>query len=86
MAHGVDFSAGVPAAYSVLGALLDCLHICAGGKSRRPGGANRFLTDAATMAPGLSQAGIAHREEYPDVGPIQGRILELGGVDEVVPT
>jgi hypothetical protein len=37
-----------------------------------------FLTDAAATALGLSQVGIAHREEYPDAGLIQGRILELG--------
>ena len=36
-----------------------------------------FLTDAAATALGLSQVGLAHREEYPDAGPIQGRIVEL---------
>jgi class 3 adenylate cyclase len=37
-----------------------------------------FLTDAAGSALGLAQAGLAHREEYPDVGPIDGQIVELG--------
>lgn len=46
-----------------------------------------FLTDAAATALGLSKVGLAHREEYPDVGRIQGRILELGEpAHEVVPT
>jgi class 3 adenylate cyclase len=38
-----------------------------------------FLTEAAAIALGLSQAGIGHHEEYPDVGRVQGRIVELGG-------
>jgi hypothetical protein len=37
-----------------------------------------FLTDAAATALGLSQVGLAHREEYPDAGVIQGRIVRLG--------
>lgn len=37
-----------------------------------------FVTDAAASALGLSQVGLAHREEYPDAGQIQGRIVELG--------
>ena len=37
-----------------------------------------FLTDAAAIGLGLSQVGFEHREEYPDVGPIQGRIVDLG--------
>ena len=46
-----------------------------------------FLTDAAASALGLSQVGLAHREEYPDAGRIEGRIVELGkGVHEGVPT
>jgi class 3 adenylate cyclase len=46
-----------------------------------------FLTDAAAIALGLSQVGLAHREEYPDAGLIQGRIVELGGpAHEGVPT
>lgn len=45
-----------------------------------------FLTDAAATALGVSEVGLAHREEYPDVGRIQGRILEIGEpVNEVVP-
>ena len=37
-----------------------------------------FVTDAAATALGLSEVGLAHREEYADAGPIQGRIVELG--------
>ena len=36
-----------------------------------------FLTDAAAAALGVSELGIAHREEYPDAGVIEGRIVEL---------
>jgi len=36
-----------------------------------------FLTDAAATALGLSTVGLAHREEYPDTGRIQGRIVGL---------
>ena len=178
-AHGVDFSAGIPAAYSVLGALLDAViegvepdfalvklegdavfavapaasldgqgdwvleklaamyraftdgrtrvlpasdHLCTacpevadldlkvvlhrgyavrqtvGSCSDLPGPAvtvahrllkntirerigfrpHLFLTDAAATTLGLSQVGLAHQEEYPDAGRIQGRIVELG--------
>ncbi len=38
-----------------------------------------FLTDPAATALGLSEVGLAHREDYPDAGRIQGRIIELGG-------
>lgn len=37
-----------------------------------------FLTDPAATALGLSRVGLAHGEEYPDAGRIQGRIVELG--------
>ncbi len=37
-----------------------------------------FLSDAAAAALGLSRVGLAHREEYPDAGSIEGRIVELG--------
>lgn len=37
-----------------------------------------FLSDAAAAALGLSRVGLAHREEYPDAGRIEGRIVELG--------
>ena len=40
-----------------------------------------FMTDAAATALGLSQAGISHEEEDPDVGQIHGRVVELGGAD-----
>jgi hypothetical protein len=36
-----------------------------------------FLTDPAAAALGLSEAGIAHDEVYPDAGRIEGRVLEL---------
>jgi hypothetical protein len=37
-----------------------------------------FLTDVAAAALGLSEVGVQHREDYPDVGPVAGRIVELG--------
>ena len=37
-----------------------------------------FLTEAAAVALGLGQVGLEHREEYPDVGPVPGRIVDLG--------
>jgi class 3 adenylate cyclase len=37
-----------------------------------------FLTDAAVTGLGLSQVGLAHREEYPNAGQVLGRIVELG--------
>jgi len=37
-----------------------------------------FLTDSATAGLGLSHMGLDHREEYADVGPVQGRVVELG--------
>lgn len=36
-----------------------------------------YLTDAAATGLGLSEVGLAHGEEYPDAGRIQGRIVEL---------
>lgn len=36
-----------------------------------------FMTDAAAAGLGLAEVGIEHREEYPDVGAIGGRIVEL---------
>jgi class 3 adenylate cyclase len=38
-----------------------------------------FLTDAAATALGSPRIGLAHREEYPDTGRIEGRVVELGG-------
>jgi hypothetical protein len=43
-----------------------------------------FLTDAAATALGLSRVGLAHHEEYPDTGPIHGRIVELRTVDTLI--
>jgi class 3 adenylate cyclase len=37
-----------------------------------------FLTDPAAVALGLPQVGLEHREAYPDVGSIDGRIVDLG--------
>lgn len=37
-----------------------------------------LLTEAAADGLGVSQVGIGHREAYPDVGAIEGRIVELG--------
>jgi class 3 adenylate cyclase len=36
-----------------------------------------FLTDAAAIALGLAEAGLEHTEQYPDVGRVSGRILDL---------
>lgn len=36
-----------------------------------------FVTDAAATGLGLVQVGLEHREEYPDVGAIGGRIVDL---------
>ena len=38
-----------------------------------------LMTDAAAGPLGLSDVGLAHREEYADAGRIDGRIVELGG-------
>jgi len=38
-----------------------------------------FLTEAAATALGLSEVGMAHSEDYPDTGQLQGRIVELAG-------
>ncbi|HJU81041.1 MAG TPA: DUF2652 domain-containing protein [Acidimicrobiia bacterium] len=37
-----------------------------------------FLSDAAAVGLDLAGVGAAHHEEYQDVGPIDGRVLELG--------
>jgi len=37
-----------------------------------------FVTDAAAAGLGLVQIGLEHREEYTDIGAIQGRIVDLG--------
>lgn len=37
-----------------------------------------FLTDAAAMGLLLADAGVQHREDYSDVGPISGRVVQLG--------
>ena len=37
-----------------------------------------FMTDAAANGLDLPEVGLAHREEYDDAGPIQGRVVELG--------
>jgi class 3 adenylate cyclase len=46
-----------------------------------------FLTDAAATALGLTRVGLAHAEDYPDAGRIQGRIVGLGErLQEAAPT
>jgi class 3 adenylate cyclase len=37
-----------------------------------------FLTDAAANGLLPSESGVEHREDYPDVGSISGRVVELG--------
>ena len=37
-----------------------------------------FLTDAAAAKLLLADSGVAHGEDYPDVGPISGRVVALG--------
>lgn len=37
-----------------------------------------FVTDAATDALRLAQSGVEHREDYPDIGSVGGRVVELG--------
>ncbi|MGH2464156.1 MAG: DUF2652 domain-containing protein [Candidatus Limnocylindrales bacterium] len=37
-----------------------------------------FVTDAAASGLDLSNVGLVHHEEYPDAGPVAGRIVELG--------
>lgn len=37
-----------------------------------------FVTDAAAAGLGLTEVGLAHAEDYPDAGRIEGRIIELG--------
>ena len=39
-----------------------------------------FLTDAAARGLGLSGIGAGHREDYPDVGRIEGRIIDLEAI------
>ena len=38
-----------------------------------------FLTDATVAGLGLDGVGIAHHEDYADAGPVDGRVVELGG-------
>jgi len=37
-----------------------------------------FLTDAAAARLVLANSGVEHREDYPDIGPISGRVVQLG--------
>jgi hypothetical protein len=39
-----------------------------------------FVTDAAASGLGLSGIGLAHAEDYPDAGRIEGRIVELEAI------
>ena len=36
-----------------------------------------FLTDAAAEALGLPEVGTEHHEDYPDIGPVGGRVVDL---------
>ena len=36
-----------------------------------------FLTDAAAVALELPEVGTEHHEEYPDIGPVDGRVIDL---------
>src|SRR4051812_13169722 len=38
-----------------------------------------FITDAAARGLALQGIGVAHSEEYPDAGQVEGRIVELSG-------
>jgi class 3 adenylate cyclase len=40
----------------------------------------QFVTDAAARGLGLAPIGLGHAEEYPDVGRIEGRIIELDAI------
>ncbi len=37
-----------------------------------------FVTDAAAAGLGLTGIGVAHLEDYPDVGQVRGRVIEVG--------
>ena len=37
-----------------------------------------FVSDAAGDGLGLTGIGVEHREDYPDAGQVQGRVIELG--------
>ena len=36
------------------------------------------MTDAASVGLGVADVGLVRREDYPDAGQIEGRIIELG--------
>ena len=37
-----------------------------------------FVTDAAAAGLGLNGIGVEHLEDYPDAGPVHGRVIEIG--------
>lgn len=37
-----------------------------------------FMTEVAANGLHLAESGVEHREDYPDVGPVQGRVVALG--------
>jgi hypothetical protein len=45
-----------------------------------------FATDAAAAGLGLTGMGVEHREEYPDVGQVQGRVIQFGESSPVAVT
>jgi len=49
-------------------------------------GAYVLLTQPAASKLGLSEVGLAHREDYPDVGRVDARIVDLAEAAGIVPT
>ena len=45
-----------------------------------------FVTDAAAAGLGLTDMGVEHLEDYPDVGQVQGRVIEFGESSPVAVT
>ncbi|HET7181702.1 MAG TPA: DUF2652 domain-containing protein [Candidatus Limnocylindrales bacterium] len=45
-----------------------------------------LVTQAAASALGLGDRGVAHQEQYPDVGSIDGRVLDLAELAAINPT
>jgi class 3 adenylate cyclase len=77
--HAVRQMVGAQA--EILGPAVNVAHrLLKNGIHARLGyGPYAFLTDAAASKLALSDAGVAYEEEYPDVGPIAGRVVRLGG-------
>ena len=71
----------VGAQTEILGAAVNVAHRLLKNsiRARLGDGPYVFLTDAAANPLALAAAGVAHREEYADVGAISGRVVQLGG-------